>query len=1628
MGTALRAPVAPQLKALQSLQAESGLALQVRYNGLTATPNHILSHDGYLTGPASDAPELVARKFIRRWSSLFRFSEEDLSSLRLASRATLPDSGTTILLFEQTAGGVTVYQGDVLVNVSASGEVISIGGNSFPQLRVTNRQAISPEQAIASAAALLGISGFSPRSLGTKNVLTTYGDLPHETVSAPHFSGSGVFGDDITVTRTVFPLGDEGRLAYRFVLTTPQYNGVMWENIVDAESGQLLRRISLTSFSQAGGGEGAGRLPTLRPDLQDLVESLNAAGTSTAKVFDTQPTALSGRLGVGRSTAPGQPPSYALESTTVRNSGRGFRFSFVEARNEVPLIYDMFFGQVTRGFADAANPTPQSPFGWFYLPTDSGGAEISTASQGRGNTRALGYTMADEAVARNPGVNSPDGSGRQPFSASLTALPSSVLLGDGRSLSAVFESRYTEGNNVLVADDRANDNESTHGIKGFDFARRFSGDLFNFTHSYEYGTGLNSGEGKDVRAYGEEECLLEGNCGNYFPRSADADVFPATLTLFYYNNVLHDYLYNIGFTEGLWNFQQDNFGRGGAGNDAVSAQVQDGSGTNNANFGTPADGSRPRMQMFLFSEGTFRRADGDFDFDVVAHELYHGVSNRSAGKGRTGCLGLALVGESGGQGEGWSDTIAQSMSDDDGVGEFVTGEFDIAIRRLPVTNYRYSYGSLNNVVLNRRDGAAPDASAGVPYAVHSIGTTWSAILWDMRELMVVSDPNGIFFDGTRRLGGGAPFYIKNRRVQSVDALHPIDYRAPFNSSDPATIKPAEHFVRPRAIAAEIRQLGHRSGPLATAVNNAARLADTLTLRGLQLSPCNPSFVDSRDSILLADRELNGGENQAIIWRAFASHGVGVNAASSANAGTDAGTQSAVVIVEDFTVPPGVTACESLGPLAAPAYTLQNSGANSVTINITPMADATAWVISRGRSENGPFQRVAEIAASQSTYVDAGDGDSLPSGQTFYYQVRAARNPQCVSPANTSAVTVTTGEASSPAPIFNGVEHVTDPANCSSLAVEWKPAVSLNPSADVVYDVYRVSSVAPGTGVEDPSFTPSSANRIAAGLRTLSYTDTGLTLTQPYYYIVQARDLNNGKLDRDGAGNRLVAFNAPTSAATTPPPVFAREDFESGAANVRFAPPLIDSATPSQALAAFQRVPGIQRGDGTHSTMMYAPEFSPTEGGPDPGGVHHGGQSDFSAIVGPLALSATSMMSFEQLFNSEDRFDGGVLELSLGAPVFNATPYPDNTTTFDLGNYMVEGGYNTRLDGTLVDPIPLSLLAGRRAWAGVKELHPVRVVLGSFAPGGSNNPAGLPVFIRFRMTSDAASSNGPAAGWYIDNLAIEDLDASACTAQRQCNTAGDASEQIEYSGGWHRIDDVNASDAGFRRNTSAAHQKTPDAHASTEFSGAEEVQYHFVRGPRGGQARVTVTRVSDGMVVQQKTIDFFAPAPDGTSGGSWNRLTYGQRETFSGFDAGTIYRISIQPLAAVEKHRTDVYVDGFTFCGPAGATATGSPAVTESTQLFAGTVDALLSATSSHAVPAGTGTVSLAAVLDFAPTSDLDLRLYDPAGHLVASSATGEPAESLGRSITTAGTWRLEVVNRSGLATPYVLRVTTTNRR
>ncbi len=229
--------------------------------------------------------------------------------------------------------------------------------------------------------------------------------------------------------------------------------------------------------------------------------------------------------------------------------------------------------------------------------------------------------------------------------------------------------------------------------------------------------------------------------------------------MFYWVNRYHDATYLLGFTEAAFNFQNDNFGRGGAGADRVSAETQDSSGTNNANFSTPADGGRGRMQMFVWTGPTPDRSGG-LDQDIIIHELTHGLSNRLHGNATGLSNNMAR-----GMGEGWSDFYARSLlatSDENANGIFTVGGWATNLAAAGYTdNYyhgirRFPYSVRTNVGANGRphspltfadidatqadlsDGAFPRGPFGSATLdqVHNIGEVWGGMLWEVRARFI----------------------------------------------------------------------------------------------------------------------------------------------------------------------------------------------------------------------------------------------------------------------------------------------------------------------------------------------------------------------------------------------------------------------------------------------------------------------------------------------------------------------------------------------------------------------------------------------------------------------------------------------------------------------------------------------------------------------------------------------------------------------------------------------------------------------------------------------------------------------------------------------------------------------------
>lgn len=142
---------------------------------------------------------------------------------------------------------------------------------------------------------------------------------------------------------------------------------------------------------------------------------------------------------------------------------------------------------------------------------------------------------------------------------------------------------------------------------------------YDNTNNYTYTRGNNVWARQDLTGRRDTEGFADTSVTAIptltFDRTLDTSANPGGYAniragignLFYWNNLMHDISYQYGFDEAAGNFQADNLGRGGTGNDYVHAFSQDGGGTNNADFFTGPDGQNPRMRMFLWNSAVTPR-------------------------------------------------------------------------------------------------------------------------------------------------------------------------------------------------------------------------------------------------------------------------------------------------------------------------------------------------------------------------------------------------------------------------------------------------------------------------------------------------------------------------------------------------------------------------------------------------------------------------------------------------------------------------------------------------------------------------------------------------------------------------------------------------------------------------------------------------------------------------------------------------------------------------------------------------------------------------------------------------------------------------------------------------------------
>jgi hypothetical protein len=301
-----------------------------------------------------------------------------------------------------------------------------------------------------------------------------------------------------------------------------------------------------------------------------------------------------------------------------------------------------------------------------------------------------------------------------------------------------------------------------------------------------------------------------------------------TTQVFFFVNRWHDHLLAkpIGFTEAAGNFENVNSSGKGKGRDAVETESMDGANTDkglpdgqhvdNANMNTPPDGTPPRMQMYLQHLPGTTYSVNDEPFPAVN-----------------------------------------------------TGD------EANTVYHEYTHGLSNRLVVD----ANGNSTLG-PVQAGAMGEAWSD--WYANDYLVSNglevDKKGVAdLDIYKYDGLGALFL----RTQGMDC----------RPSSPAAVCPGgatghsggyTYADYGKVIGLpEVHGDGEIWGQTLWDLRDkvGSRVSLSLVTRAMELSPSNPSFLDVRNAILVADTAHFKGRYHQKIWNVFAKRGMGFFAGS-----------------------------------------------------------------------------------------------------------------------------------------------------------------------------------------------------------------------------------------------------------------------------------------------------------------------------------------------------------------------------------------------------------------------------------------------------------------------------------------------------------------------------------------------------------------------------------------------------------------------------------------------------------------------------------------------------------------------------------------------------------------------------
>jgi hypothetical protein len=361
--------------------------------------------------------------------------------------------------------------------------------------------------------------------------------------------------------------------------------------------------------------------------------------------------------------------------------------------------------------------------------------------------------------------------------------------------------------------------------------------------------------------------------------------------VFYFVNNWHDHLMRapIGFTEAAGNFQRENFTKHGKGHDAVRTQTDDGANTDhgfpdgnhidNANMSTPPDGHAPTMQMYLQHTPGSPYPAGD-------------------------PFSPTNVGDE-------ADTVY----------------------------HEYTHGLSNRLVVDANgDSTLGGVQAG---AMGEAWSDWYAMDYLVAKGLETDKPDVIDIVMFQYDGDG----VFLDRTEPVDCKVGVDkprctggatgHGGGYTYADYGQVAGGPEVHSDGEIWAQtLWDLRDRFG---------SKAAESLVTRAMSIAADNPSFLDMRNAILLADMATSGGNRQHGIWKVFAHRGMGYFAGSLGGDDTTPGA--------DFSMPPTgaatgtitgtVTDSQTDDPIEGATVTVAFQGSPFVTNpSTTTAADGT----------------------------------------------------------------------------------------------------------------------------------------------------------------------------------------------------------------------------------------------------------------------------------------------------------------------------------------------------------------------------------------------------------------------------------------------------------------------------------------------------------------------------------------------------------------------------------------------------------------------------------------------------------------------------------------------------------------